>query len=209
MSEPFDPKKVKYDSQGLVPAIIQDAQSKEVLMLAYMNEESLNKTLTEQETWFYSRSRQALWHKGATSGNTQKVVSIAYDCDQDTLLIKVIPKGPACHRQTDSCFRQATGKSVEDRFAIINKLEKLIAKRDLERPSKAYTTYLFEQGIDKILKKVGEESAEVIIAAKNQSADELRYETADLIYHLLVLLRDIKLPLDEVLKELEGRYGAE
>src|SRR5690606_34923339 len=144
--------------------------------------------------------------KGETSGNRQKVVSIAYDCDQDTLLIQVIPQGPACHQGTYSCF-QAADRTTSDRFSILNQLEERIAKRDLERPEGAYTTYLFEEGLDKILKKVGEESAEVIIAAKNHSSAELRYETADLLYHLLVLLRESDLSLDEVLNELEQRFS--
>lgn len=203
----IDPQSLKYDANGLIPAIVQDANSKEVLMLAYMNQESLQRTIEEKETWFYSRSRQELWHKGATSGNRQKVVAIHYDCDRDALLIQVEPQGPACHRGTSSCFAEAIWEeSTSDRFAILNQLEQLIAKRDLERPDQSYTTYLFEQGLDKILKKVGEEATEVVIAAKNQSAAELRYETADLLYHLLVLLREAKLPLDEVLTELRSRF---
>lgn len=205
----IDPKTLTYDDNGLIPAIVQDAFSKEVLMLAYMNEESLRRTIAEKETWFYSRSRNELWHKGATSGNRQKVLSIRYDCDRDALLIQVKPQGPACHRGTYTCFSE-TGwdEQTGDRFAILTRLEELIAKRDQERPEKSYTTYLFEQGLDKILKKVGEETTEVVIAAKNQSADELRYETADLLYHLLVLLRQAKLPLDEVLAELQSRFDS-
>lgn len=202
----FDPATVKYDEKGLVPAIVQDAVSKEVLTLAYMNKESLELTIHEEETWFYSRSRQSLWHKGETSGHTQKVVSIHYDCDADAILVQVIPAGPACHKGTYSCFNDVEREKT-DRYAILNQLESIIAKRETERPEGAYTTYLFEKGLDKILKKVGEETAEVIIAAKNQSAEELRYETADLIYHLMVLLREAKLPLDEVLQELERRHG--
>lgn len=176
-------------------------------MLAYMNQESLKRTMEEKETWFYSRSRKKLWHKGETSGNRQKVVSIQYDCDRDTLLIQVVPEGPACHRNTYTCFTESEKEeSVPDRFAILNRLEQLIAQREMEWPEKSYTTYLFEQGLDKILKKVGEEATEVVIAAKNQSADELRYETADLLYHLLVLLREAKLPLDDVLAELKERF---
>lgn len=202
---------------GLVPAIVQDAQSKEVLMLAYMNNESLEKTLETGETWFWSRSRKELWHKGATSGNTQKVKRVSYDCDADTLLIQVIPAGPACHEGTYSCFSgrdlyeedEGRNQNINDsleRFDILNRLEKLIAEREAEMPEGSYTTYLFEQGVDKILKKVGEESAEVIIAAKNRSHDELRYEVSDLIFHLFVLLREQKLPLDDVLSELKSRY---
>ena len=215
-------KQIKFDEHGLIPAIVQDATTKQVLTLAYMNEESLKLTVEQGETWFYSRSRQELWHKGATSGNTQKVQSIEYDCDADTLLIKVHPAGPACHTGETSCFYQSlesvspasasfpSNERVHEedtkRFAILAKLESTIASRDLERPEGAYTTYLFDKGIDKILKKVGEESAEVIIAAKNQSALELRYEASDLIFHLLVLLRVAKLPLDDVLLELESRH---
>ncbi|SEN48144.1 bifunctional phosphoribosyl-AMP cyclohydrolase/phosphoribosyl-ATP diphosphatase HisIE [Lihuaxuella thermophila] len=202
----FDPASVKYDEKGLVPAIVQDAVSKEVLTLAYMNKESLELTITREETWFYSRSRQALWHKGETSGHTQKVVSLSYDCDADAILVQVIPAGPACHKGSYSCFEGVEWEAGH-RFEILNRLESLIAAREAERPEGAYTTYLFEKGLDKILKKVGEEASEVIIAAKNRSADELRYETADLFYHLLVLLREAKLPLDEVLRELESRHG--
>lgn len=199
---------IKFDEKGLVPAIVQDAQSKEVLMMAYMSKESLQQTLETGETVFWSRSRGELWHKGATSGNTQKVESISLDCDGDTLLVKVQPAGPACHRNTYTCFEPIHGQDepLQDRFAILTELESLIAKRDAERPEGAYTTYLFEKGVDKILKKVGEEASEVIIAAKNRDPQELRYEASDLIYHLLVLLREQRLPLDEVLKELSQRH---
>jgi phosphoribosyl-AMP cyclohydrolase / phosphoribosyl-ATP pyrophosphohydrolase len=204
---------IKWNKDGLVPAIVQDAVSKDVLMMAWMNKESLEKTLATNETHFWSRSRQEQWHKGATSGNTQKVQSLAYDCDGDTLLIQVIPQGPACHTGQYSCFyRQANQESIEqtdasaDRFGILGKLESVIAQRDAERPEGAYTTYLFEKGVDKILKKVGEETAEVIIAAKNKDNDELRYEASDLIFHLMVLLRDAKLPLDDLMRELESRH---
>jgi phosphoribosyl-ATP pyrophosphohydrolase/phosphoribosyl-AMP cyclohydrolase len=207
---------IRWDANGLVPAIVQDAASKDVLMMAYMNRESLKKTAVTGETWFWSRSRGELWHKGATSGNVQKVQSIRFDCDADTLLIQVLPAGPACHNGTYTCFtgRTSLGKGGSDkeanpaagRFDILSKLESVIARRDQERPEGAYTTYLFEKGLDKILKKVGEETAEVIIAAKNRDHDELRYETSDLIFHLFVLLRDAKLPLDDVMRELERRH---
>lgn len=199
--------KLKWDAQGLIPAIIQDAASKDVLMLAYMNEESLAKTLETKETWFWSRSRQELWHKGATSGHIQKVKSITFDCDADTLLIFVEPAGPACHKGQYSCFNEESGQNdSKHRFEMLSVLESVIAERDAERPEGAYTTYLFEQGIDKILKKIGEESAEVIIAAKNQDDDELRSETSDLIFHLMVLLREAKLPWNEVMRELAERH---
>ncbi|MBN6186904.1 bifunctional phosphoribosyl-AMP cyclohydrolase/phosphoribosyl-ATP diphosphatase HisIE [Aneurinibacillus sp. BA2021] len=207
----MDLESITFDENGLVPAIVQDAQSKEVLTLAYMNKESLAKTLETRQTWFWSRSRQELWHKGETSGNTQQVTDILYDCDSDALVVKVIPKGPACHKAVYSCFADSLlaeeGKAgAADRFAIFSQLEALIAKREAEMPEGSYTTYLFTEGVDKILKKVGEEASEVIIAAKNRSHDELRYEAADLLFHLLVLLREQKLPLDAVLQELEKRH---
>lgn len=198
---------LKFDENGLIPAVVQDAVSKEVLTVAYMNEESLKKTLETKETWFYSRSRQKLWHKGETSGNTQTVQEIRYDCDKDTLVVLVIPNGPACHTGQYSCFSKESGGQVDgSRFDIINKLEAVIAEREAERPEDSYTTYLFEKGLDKILKKVGEEASEVIIAAKNRSHDELKWEAADLLFHLLVLLREQKLPLDEVLTVLKERH---
>jgi phosphoribosyl-ATP pyrophosphohydrolase/phosphoribosyl-AMP cyclohydrolase len=208
---------ISFDADGLVPAIVQDAVSKEVLMLAYMNKESLQRTVESGQTWFWSRSRKELWNKGATSGHTQQVKSLRYDCDADTLLVLVNQKGPACHTGTYSCFTNSISlhsdsettplKMVSgDRFAILSKLESVIASRDAERPEGAYTTYLFEKGVDKILKKVGEETAEVIIAAKNKDHDELRYEASDLIFHLMVLLRDAKLPLDDLMAELERRH---
>ncbi|MCE0453046.1 bifunctional phosphoribosyl-AMP cyclohydrolase/phosphoribosyl-ATP diphosphatase HisIE [Brevibacillus sp. AF8] len=207
----FAVDKLRFDEKGLIPVIVQDAGSKTVLTLAYMNEESLQKSLATKETWFWSRSRQQLWHKGETSGHTQRIVSMRYDCDGDALVVMVEPNGPACHTGAYSCFSQEVltetdDESVQaDRFAILSELEELIAAREAERPEGSYTTYLFEKGVDKILKKVGEEAAEVIIAAKNRSREELRYEASDLIFHLMVLLREQKLPLDEVLTELQRR----
>ncbi|AIM16177.1 MULTISPECIES: bifunctional phosphoribosyl-AMP cyclohydrolase/phosphoribosyl-ATP diphosphatase HisIE [Neobacillus] len=200
---------VRFDEKGLVPAIIQDAETMKVLTLAYMNEESLEKTLETGETWFYSRSRQELWHKGATSGNTQSVVSIKYDCDQDALLIQVKPKGPACHTGAVSCFSEEAVSERSPRLAnyqFLQTLEKVIQQRYKERPEGAYTTYLFEKGLDKILKKIGEEASEVIIAAKNREHEELKWEAADLLYHLLVLLVEQDLPFKEVLRTLEKRH---
>lgn len=200
---------VVFDDNGLVPAVVQDVQSKEVLMLAYMNEASLQKSLESREAWFFSRSRGELWHKGETSGNTQHIVDMRYDCDQDALLVLVEPEGPACHKGNYSCFADSLivnmDESRTDRFAVFNELESLIAKREAERPEGAYTTYLFREGVDKILKKVGEEAAEVIIASKNREHGELKWEVSDLFYHVLVLLREQKLPLDDVLKVLEER----
>lgn len=203
---------LKFDSRGLIPAIIQDANTKEVLTLAYMNKLSLQKSLETKETWFYSRSRQELWHKGETSGNTQKIVEIKYDCDKDALVVLVVPKGPACHTGQVSCFSErlfqdelAEAPSSLDDYQILQKLETIIKQREKERPEGSYTTYLFEKGVDKILKKVGEEAAEVIIAAKNRSHEELKWEAADLIYHLFVLLEEQKLPFKEVLSVLSKR----
>lgn len=210
-AEAFALEKLRFDEKGLIPVIVQDAGSKTVLTLAYMNEESLQKSLATKETWFWSRSRQQLWHKGETSGHTQRIVSMRYDCDGDALVVMVEPNGPACHTGAYSCFSQKVLSSTDDesvqadRFVILSELEELIAAREAERPEGSYTTYLFEKGVDKILKKVGEEAAEVIIAAKNRNREELRYEAADLIFHLMVLLREQKLPLDEVLTELQRR----
>ena len=197
-----------FNEAGLIPAIVQDAASKEVLTLAYMNKESFEKTLETKETWFFSRSRGELWHKGATSGNIQRVKDIRLDCDQDALIVLVEPAGPACHKGSYSCFSPGEHIRQTDggRFDIINELETVIAKRQAEMPEGAYTTYLFREGVDKILKKVGEEAAEVIIAAKNRDSEELRWEAADLLYHLLVLLREQSLPLDDVLGVLKERH---
>lgn len=210
---------IRWDASGLVPAIVQDAQSKQVLMMAYMNRESLRLTLESGETWFWSRSREELWHKGATSGNVQTVVSMTYDCDGDTLLLLVDPKGPACHTGQTTCFHNeitvqgqengtANNRAAAEsgRFAVLAELEEVIAQREVERPEGAYTTYLFDKGVDKILKKVGEEASETIIAAKNKDNAELKLEISDLIYHLLVLLQERKLPLDEIMDELSRRH---
>jgi phosphoribosyl-ATP pyrophosphohydrolase/phosphoribosyl-AMP cyclohydrolase len=208
-------EQIRWNEAGLVPAVVQDDVSKEVLMLAYMNRESLTRSVETGETWFYSRSRGELWNKGATSGHKQRIRSLHYDCDADTLLVRVVQQGPACHTGKYSCFfheipvrRQETqaGQAEAGRFEMLAQLETVIAKREAERPEGAYTTYLFEKGLDKILKKVGEETAEVIIAAKNMDNDELRYETSDLLFHLLVLLRQQKLPLDDVMQELRRRH---
>ncbi|UTR15980.1 bifunctional phosphoribosyl-AMP cyclohydrolase/phosphoribosyl-ATP diphosphatase HisIE [Salipaludibacillus sp. LMS25] len=206
---------LSFDENGLIPAIVQDHKTKQVLTLAYMSKESLKKTSATGETWFYSRSRQELWHKGATSGHTQTVKEIRYDCDQDALVVLVTPKGPACHKGDISCFSEqlwsATDKQSDDhavpgRFTIIEELERIIAEREVTLPEGAYTTYLFNEGVDKILKKVGEEAAEVIIAAKNRDKEELTWESADLLYHWLVLLQEQKLSLDAVLQRLADRH---
>ncbi|MDH6429608.1 MULTISPECIES: bifunctional phosphoribosyl-AMP cyclohydrolase/phosphoribosyl-ATP diphosphatase HisIE [Paenibacillus] len=211
---------IRWNEAGLVPAVVQDASSLEVLMVAYMNSESLQLSLESGQTWFWSRSRSELWHKGGTSGNTQAITSISYDCDSDTLLVKVVPEGPACHTGATSCFfreiplnnpttdasKPVSSLTDGERFAVLGELERVIAEREVERPEGAYTTYLFDKGVDKILKKVGEEASETIIAAKNKDNAELRLEVSDLIYHLLVLLQERKLPLDEIMEELSTRH---
>lgn len=234
MSMPISSLKdiIKWDDKGLCPAIVQDYHTKEVLTLAYVNEESFLKSLETKQTWFWSRSRAELWHKGATSGNTQQIVGFRYDCDADAILFEVVCKGPACHTGEISCFHnivmadegqegnaegalvqvqgvsgaKGSTHSTNERFAVLEELEQLIEERFKTRPEGAYTTYLFEKGLDKILKKVGEETAESIIAAKNNDNAELRYEVSDLIYHLLVLLRQQGLELDEIMQELQLRH---
>lgn len=199
---------VKFGEDGLVPVIIQDAGTKEVLTLAYANEEALERTIATNETWLYSRSRQALWNKGATSGNTQQVTAVRLDCDGDAVIYEVIPAGPACHTGATSCFEGVlSGTPAETAVDAIGGLVKVIAGRQLEMPEGAYTTYLFTEGVDKICKKVGEESAEVIIAAKNRDADELAMETADLFYHTLVLLQEQGVPFERVLGVLKDRHA--
>ena len=201
-------KDIKYDEKGLVPAIVQDYHSKRVLMLAYMNEESLRKTIETKRTVFFSRSRQELWEKGATSGNVQDVVSISYDCDKDTLLVMVNQTGNACHTGNYSCFNDVLVSNAEKDtdIDILTKLYDRIVDRKINPKEGSYTNYLFEKGIDKILKKVGEENAEVIIAAKNNSRDEVVYETSDLVFHVLVMLVNQGINLSEIEKELIRRY---
>ena len=194
---------VKFDERGLVPAIVQNAATREVLTLAYMSRESLAKTIETQQTWFWSRSRGELWHKGETSGNTQQVVSLTLDCDRDAIVVLVHPAGPACHTGATSCFE--TGSTATGIGLVLDELHELIQSRERERPSNSYTTYLFDEGIDKILKKLGEESAETIIAAKNDDDGRLVSEVSDLIYHLLVLLVARGVSLEEIAKELGQR----
>ena len=206
---------VNFDAAGLIPAVVQDARTRRVLTLAYMNTESLAKTLESNETWFWSRSRSCFWHKGETSGNTQRVVDVLLDCDRDALTVLVVPNGPACHTGSESCFHnqiQST-HAVEDvpvagapNFGeVLDRLYELIESRRRDRPEGSYTTYLFDQGLDKILKKVGEEAAETIIAAKNDDRSALVKESSDLLYHLLVLLVERGLSLTEVRDELASR----
>ncbi|MFA5535938.1 MAG: bifunctional phosphoribosyl-AMP cyclohydrolase/phosphoribosyl-ATP diphosphatase HisIE [Bacillota bacterium] len=209
---------LQFDERGLVPTIVQELNSGQVLMLAYQNREALLKTLETGNTWFYSRSRQELWHKGATSGHYQQVHSIYYDCDGDTILIIVKQRGVACHKGYYSCFHhQVTDEGIltnqeaplisgsQQLGQILGELSEIIGERKENLPEGSYTTYLFEQGLDKILKKVGEEAAEIIIAAKNPDQGELIYETADFLYHLLVLLTEKELSLKKIAQELAKR----
>ena len=196
---------LKFDSNGLIPAIVQDHISKKVLMLAYMNKESLEITIKEGKTCFYSRSRQCLWRKGETSGNTQQVVSIRTDCDRDTLLIDVIKAGPACHTGGETCFFEDIVAPEQEDFSYEN-LYKMLVGRKVEKKEGSYTTYLFEKGTDKILKKVGEECTEVIIAAKGGDKAETVFEIADLLYHIMVMMIDAGITLDEVTAELAKRH---
>jgi phosphoribosyl-ATP pyrophosphohydrolase/phosphoribosyl-AMP cyclohydrolase len=224
---------IKFDERGLVPAVVQDAQTGAVLTLAYMNAESLSRTLAARETWFWSRSRAVLWHKGATSGHTQRVVDVRVDCDADALLVRVEPRGPACHTGAYTCFHQeledvtatpseaiAEPQSIEsttsdavdggeiDLGARLQKLYALVAQRYAQRPAGSYTTYLFDAGLDKILKKVGEEAAETIIAAKNDDSSALVAEASDLLYHLLVLFVARGVTLTQIETELARRARA-
>ena len=196
---------LKYNSDGLIPAIVQDYYSKKVLMLAYMNAESLEITINEGKTCFFSRSRQELWRKGATSGNTQQVVSIRTDCDKDTLLIEVIKAGPACHTGSESCFFEDIVAPETEQFSYEGLYEMLVGRK-INKKEGSYTTYLFEKGIDKILKKVGEECTEVIIGAKGGDKAETVYEIADLLYHVTVLMIEMGISLEEVTAELAKRH---
>ena len=216
---------LKFDERGLLPAVVQDARTREVLTLAYVNAESLRRTLDTGETWFWSRSRNALWHKGETSGHTQRVVGLRADCDGDALVLLVEPSGPACHTGERTCFHRglehappheeaereagAPGETAPtpDLGALLAELYELVAARRRERPEGSYTTYLFDKGLDKILKKVGEESAETIIAAKNDDRGGLAEEVSDLLYHLVVLLVERGVTLADLRGELARRRG--
>ncbi len=203
----MDIEKIKFNEQGLVPVVVQDVNTNSVLMLAYMSRESIEKTLETGKMVYFSRSRNKLWLKGETSGHFQTVCELKIDCDGDALLALVSQEGAACHTGNYSCFFESlhgTGKCVSG-YGVIDELYGVIEDRKLNPKEGSYTNYLFAKGIDKILKKVGEESAEVIIAAKNASPDEIRYETADLLYHLLVMLSELGLSPSEVFAELEQR----
>lgn len=200
-------KDLKFDENGLIPAIVVDADSKKVLTLAYMNAESLKISIEKKLTCFWSRSRHELWLKGATSGNYQHIESITADCDGDALLIKVKKDGPACHLGTDSCFENRIfgGLEADEDFSV-DALYKLLVGRKSEPKEGSYTSYLFEKGVDKMLKKVGEESTEVIIAGKADDKPETIYEIADLMYHVMVLMVEMGITPDEILKELASRH---
>ena len=199
-------EELKFDEKGLIPAVVVDAVTKEVLTVAYMNAESLKITMDEGRTCFYSRSRGELWRKGETSGNYQKVVSITADCDKDALTVVVEKAGPACHTGAESCFFQPVYQSEELKDFSLSALMQLIEGRKTDKKEGSYTTYLFEKGIDKILKKVGEECTEVIIAGKAGDKKETVYEVADLCYHVLVMMVEMGISLEDIYKELASRH---
>ena len=196
---------IQFHQDGLVPVVAQEANSKEVLMLAYMNKEALSKTLETGLATYYSRSRQALWVKGETSGHKQEVVSLKYDCDEDAILLLVNQTGPACHTNQVSCFYREVSLNQPRKSYSLEGLYQTIMSRKNKPEKKSYTNYLFQEGIDKILKKIGEEASEIIIAAKNPSKDELIYELSDFVYHALVLMAEKGLVIGDIYKELEKR----
>lgn len=206
--------KIKYNNQGLIPAVLQDINSGEVLMLAYMNQKALKKTIEEKRAWFWSRSRSKLWLKGESSGNYQYVEEMKFDCDLDTLLLKVNPAGPACHTGRKSCFYnkialENDSKKVEEEKILnfILELYDLIISRKNNMPENSYTTKLFKKGLDRISQKVGEEAVEVVIAGKNKDKNEIKAETADLFYHLLVLLAYFNISPADIVSELNKRHN--
>ena len=202
----LDIEKLKFDEKGLIPAVVVDAYTKKVLTVAYMNKESLAVSMEKGLTCFFSRSRNELWLKGETSGNYQHIVSITADCDMDALTVVVEKDGPACHTGTDSCFTNPIYQSEERHEFSMNGLYALLEDRKATLPEGSYTTYLFEKGTDKILKKIGEESTEVIIAGKADDKKETIYEIADLAYHVMVLMVEMGISLDDVRKELASRH---
>lgn len=197
---------LKFDEKGLIPAIVQDHYTKEVLTLAYMNAESLAITIDERRTCFWSRSRQELWRKGDTSGNVQHVVSITADCDKDALVVEVVKEGPACHTGNESCFFNELFLSEELKQFSYEGLYHLIQGRKTNPQEGSYTTYLFNKGLDKILKKVGEECTEVIIGARKEDKEETIYEIADLAYHVMVLMVQMGISVEDITRELEKRH---
>ena len=205
MAEMIKIDELKFDEKGLIPAVVVDAVTKKVLTVAYMNRESLEITMKEGRTCFWSRSRQELWRKGETSGNIQEVVSITADCDKDALTVVVNKNGPACHLGTDSCFNYPVYEGENAEFSL-EALMKVIEGRKTERKEGSYTTYLFDKGIDKILKKVGEECTEVIIAGKANDKAETVYEISDLVYHVMVLMIEMGISLEDIHNELASRH---
>ena len=197
---------LKFDEKGLIPAIVADSVTKRVLTLAYMNRESLQKSMEDELTTFWSRSRRELWRKGETSGNYQPIGSITADCDGDALLVMVEPDGPACHKGTESCFEYPVWQSGSRGEFSLRGLYELLRQRKEERPEGSYTSYLFDKGLDKILKKVGEECTEVIIAGKAEDKRETVYEIADLAYHVLVLMVEQGIRVEDVHRELASRH---
>ena len=202
----IDIEKLKFDEKGLIPAIVVDAVTKKVLTLAYMNKESLQISIEKELTCFFSRPRQELWLKGETSGNFQHIVSITADCDNDALVVMVEPDGPACHLGTTSCFNNEVFQSNERHEFSYNGLMELIKGRKTDQKEGSYTTYLFQKGVDKMLKKIGEECTEVIIAAKAEDRKETIYEIADLAYHVMVLMIEQGISLEDIHKELASRH---
>ncbi|MBQ7758238.1 bifunctional phosphoribosyl-AMP cyclohydrolase/phosphoribosyl-ATP diphosphatase HisIE [Anaerotignum sp.] len=197
---------LKFDERGLIPAVVVDTYSKKVLTVAYMNKESLQISMEEGRTCFWSRSRQELWRKGDTSGNVQHIVSIVADCDRDALTVEVVKEGPACHLGTESCFNDLVYVNpVYNQFSVDGLYEMLVGRK-VNKPEGSYTTYLFEKGIDKILKKIGEECTEVIIASKAEDRAETIYEIADLAYHVMVMMVEQGISLEDVRKELASRH---
>jgi len=199
---------LKFDEHGLIPAIVQDARTREVLTLAYMNAESLARTVETKQTWFWSRSRNELWHKGETSGNTQEVIELLLDCDGDAIVVLVEPAGPACHTGARSCFETPRTFRHATLDSLLDRLYALVKERKENRPPGSYTSYLFNEGLDKILKKLGEESTETIVAAKNAEDERLVEEASDLVYHLIVLLVARGISLDQIRAELARRRTA-
>ena len=202
----IDLNTLKFDEKGLIPAIVVDTDTKKVLTLAYMNRESLEISMKEKRTCFWSRSRQELWRKGETSGNVQHIVSITADCDRDALTVLVKKEGPACHLGTDSCFHAPVWENDELHPFSLDGLMEMLVGRKIEKKEGSYTTYLFEKGIDKILKKVGEECTEVIIAGKANDKKETIYEIVDLVYHVMVLMIEMGISLEDIQKELASRH---
>ncbi len=202
----LDISELKFDEKGLIPAIVVDAGSRKVLTLAYMNRESLEISMKEGRTCFWSRSRRELWRKGETSGNVQHIVSITADCDRDALVVEVNKDGPACHLGTDSCFNDKVFAGNEPAPFSVGGLYRLLQGRKEQLPEGSYTTYLFQKGLDKILKKVGEESTEVIIAGKGGDKRETVYEIADLMYHVMVMMVEMGISVEDITRELASRH---